>query len=625
MRETSFIQQNEKKWQAFEQILDGQLNDPDKLNDLFIQVTDDLSYARTFYPNRSVRVYLNGLAQKVFFNIYKTKKSRWQRFTLFWVDELPRLLFESRWELLLAFLVFSLAIGIGMLSSAADPDFLQVILGEEYVEMTKENIKSGDPMAVYKQHGAFNMFLGITLNNIFVAFLTFVMGVFVAIGTIGSLLYNGIMLGAFQYFFIEKGLFWESFLAVWLHGAFEISSIVIAGGAGITMGRGLAFPGTLTRARSFQLAARRGMSIMIGVIPLFVFAGFTESFLTRHTEAPDWLRGGFIFLCFAIVLFYFVLYPFMRAKKGFVTKDEGHLIPDVNRQIDFTAIKTTGDLFTDTFIFFRKNLKTNLLAALAGAVFFCLGAFSLASVGPAELFSSDQGWLSVMELVPSFFRNEGNPWVFLFITLATAFVVFVVQDKIDAWWRRANGEEKEAIRREKLKAGAVSYLKILGVVAVFNLIFLIGHWLLLGIVLLLMPFLFLWTQVMATERRGFFTGLVRATELGGGFYGQMLGLSGILIVVGLLFSMILGSGLLSYLFDVVSMNFYLSAAAQETLSTILLVFIVVFVLLAIFGLWVTGFGMLYFSCLEVHEAKFLKKRLELIGQRHRIRGLEREA
>ncbi|MBI5914483.1 MAG: stage II sporulation protein M, partial [Bacteroidetes bacterium] len=73
MRETSFIRQNEKKWKEFEQLLNGQHHDPEKLNDLFIQVTDDLSYARTFYPNRSVRVYLNGLAQKVFFNIYKTK------------------------------------------------------------------------------------------------------------------------------------------------------------------------------------------------------------------------------------------------------------------------------------------------------------------------------------------------------------------------------------------------------------------------------------------------------------------------------------------------------------------------------------------------------------------------
>ena len=74
MRETNFIEQNKKKWKDFERVLDGQYEDPEKLNELFIQVTDDLSYSRTYYPNRSVRVYLNGLAQKVFFSIYKSKK-----------------------------------------------------------------------------------------------------------------------------------------------------------------------------------------------------------------------------------------------------------------------------------------------------------------------------------------------------------------------------------------------------------------------------------------------------------------------------------------------------------------------------------------------------------------------
>ena len=67
MRETKFIQQNKEKWQEFESFLDGQYKDADKLSNLFIQVTDDLSYSRTFYPNRSVRVYLNGLAQQTFF------------------------------------------------------------------------------------------------------------------------------------------------------------------------------------------------------------------------------------------------------------------------------------------------------------------------------------------------------------------------------------------------------------------------------------------------------------------------------------------------------------------------------------------------------------------------------
>jgi len=71
MRETNFIKQNQEKWKDFEQTLQREHKEPDKLKEIFIQTTDDLSYARTFYPNRSVRVYLNALSQCIFSNFYK--------------------------------------------------------------------------------------------------------------------------------------------------------------------------------------------------------------------------------------------------------------------------------------------------------------------------------------------------------------------------------------------------------------------------------------------------------------------------------------------------------------------------------------------------------------------------
>ena len=153
MRETQFIQQNKEKWGEFENILEDEYKDPDKLNDLFVQITDDLSYSRTFYPNRSVRVYLNGLAQRIFHDVHKSPTSPWRAFKHFWTEELPQLYYEARRDMLIAFMVFVLAFGIGVLSCAMDPDFPEIILGESYIDMTESNIKSGDPMAVYKQKG----------------------------------------------------------------------------------------------------------------------------------------------------------------------------------------------------------------------------------------------------------------------------------------------------------------------------------------------------------------------------------------------------------------------------------------------------------------------------------------
>ena len=105
-------------------------------------------------------------------------------------------------------------------------------MGDAYVNMTEQNISNNDPMGVYKSHRQIDMFFGITFNNIRVSFVVFAAGIFLSLGTVFSLFRNGVMLGAFQYFFFKKGLLVTSILTIWIHGAIEISSIVIAGAAG---------------------------------------------------------------------------------------------------------------------------------------------------------------------------------------------------------------------------------------------------------------------------------------------------------------------------------------------------------------------------------------------------------
>ncbi len=357
MRETDFIAKNKDKWAQYEKALKYQQQDPELLKSLYTHTTDDLSYARTFYPNRTVRVYLNSLARRTFLQLNRNRSTKVELFIGFWVDELPRILYARRRPLLVSLLVFSLAILIGIVSYKIDTSFAELILGDHYVDMTKEFIRSGDPMAVYKQRSPVDMFFQITLNNIYVALQVFVMGAFYAIGAIVILIQNGIMLGVFQYFFVEKGLFWESFLTIWIHGALEISSIVIAGGAGLTMGSGLLFPGTYTRLQAFGKAARDGLKIMLGTIPLFVIAGFLESYLTRHTEVADVLRFFFILSCFAFVFWYYWLYPRQVAARPAHIRSEGGRRERSSEDLPIAtqSIKPIGELLADVFILLRRG------------------------------------------------------------------------------------------------------------------------------------------------------------------------------------------------------------------------------------------------------------------------------
>ncbi|MCB0374196.1 MAG: stage II sporulation protein M, partial [Muricauda sp.] len=306
MREAAFVKQNKDKWAAFENVLNNKSRlHPDELSDLYIEITDHLSYAKTFYPNSNTQYYLNSLASQAHQKIYKTKRESKNRIVSFWKSEFPSMFHQHHRELLISFLVFTFFAVVGAFSSANEGDFVRSILGNGYVNMTLENIEKGDPMAVYKQQGEFNMFLGITINNIKVAIYAFAYGIFLGIGTLMVLLQNGIMLGSFQYFFYEKGLLWESARTIWIHGTIEISVIIIAGCAGLVLANGILFPGTYTRLESFKRGVKNGLKIMISTVPFFIVAGFLEGFVTRHTEMPDWLAIIIILGSLYLIIFYY--------------------------------------------------------------------------------------------------------------------------------------------------------------------------------------------------------------------------------------------------------------------------------------------------------------------------------
>lgn len=310
MKEITFLKHNAERWKQFELLLShDKKSNPDELSDLFIQLTDDLSYSRTNYPQTKTTQYLNELAVKAHHQIYKNKKEKRNRILTFWKYELPFTFKKSHKKLLLSFVIFAIALLIGAFSAAYDEDFVRVILGDTYVNQTLENISKGDPMAIYKSMDQSDMFLAITVNNIKVSFFCFVLGALFSVGTAYMLFQNGVMLGSFQYFFYSKGLLVQSMLVIWIHGTLEISAIIIAGAAGLTMGNSILFPGTYSRGQSFIDGSKQGIKILIGLIPVFIAAGFLESFVTRYTEMPTWLSLFIILTSLFFIIGYFLVYP----------------------------------------------------------------------------------------------------------------------------------------------------------------------------------------------------------------------------------------------------------------------------------------------------------------------------
>jgi uncharacterized membrane protein SpoIIM required for sporulation len=310
LKELTFIRDNIDKWQKAEGVAENAMaQSPDQLADVYTDITTDLAFAQTHYPESRITIYLNNLSQALHGEIYRNKREKWSRIITFWTHEVPQTMYDARWLLLASFIITVVSALVGVISQMADIDFVRLILGDDYVDMTLENISKGTPMAVYSGGAETPMFLSITINNIMVAFITFAMGLLTSIATGWYLFRNGIMLGSFEAFFYQHGLLGESMLAVFMHGTLEISAIIVAGAAGISLGNGFLFPGTYSRLESFQRGAKRGLKIAVGTVPIFITAGFIEGFVTRHTEVPDAIRLSVILLSLAFVIFYYVIWP----------------------------------------------------------------------------------------------------------------------------------------------------------------------------------------------------------------------------------------------------------------------------------------------------------------------------
>ena len=284
----------------------------------FTELVNDLGYSKTFYPHSKVTQYLNGLASKIYLGIYKNKREESSRILRFWKTELPLTVKKYHRELLYSFLLFTVFAIMAAFSTVQDQSFVRGVLGNNYVEMTEDNIARGDPFGVYKDKEKLEMFLTIALNNVKVSFMVFVGGFLLSIGTVWMLFENGMMLGSFEAFFFLKDLGWQSVLVVWIHGTLEISAIIIAGGAGLIVGNSILFPGTHKRLQSLKRGAKDGLKLMIGLVPVFIVAAFLEGYITRYSTMPKGISISILVSSLSFIIWYFVIYPIrvtQRAKK----------------------------------------------------------------------------------------------------------------------------------------------------------------------------------------------------------------------------------------------------------------------------------------------------------------------
>ena len=316
MKEARFVSQNKEKWGKMENV--SHL-DTDTLASNYVILSDDLSYAKTFYPGSDVVKYLNQLISVYQINIYGQERSGKRGFFPFGAG-VSAVALSREADVVVCF-SFSSVCGIdwGFLHGKRRY-FRTFDSGDAYVDKTLENIENGTPMGIYSSSNEVDMFFMITANNIKVAFVAFVFGIFFPRNVMDSFLERGYAGGFPILLFPARAFvaFGDVRVGAW---DFRDNVYYYSRGQGLVMGNSFLFPGTYKRSYSFRNGALRGIKIVTGLIPFFIIAGWIESFITRYADAYPVVGAAAIILSLGGVIGYFVVYPYYLHKTETNGKD----------------------------------------------------------------------------------------------------------------------------------------------------------------------------------------------------------------------------------------------------------------------------------------------------------------
>ncbi|HCN04819.1 MAG TPA: hypothetical protein DIS79_04300 [Bacteroidetes bacterium] len=316
MRESAFVQQRQDRWREIEHDLSRvRSTNPDRLAEDYIELTDDLAIATAQFPQSRAISYLHRIAARAHAAVVRNRRTKFSDVIRWLVYTVPITVSRTQRHLFFS-LCLSLIVGIASAYAAVqDDEILRSIMGDGYVDMTADNIANGNPMAVYGQSSEWIMFIQIALNNVYVMFIMVVLGLIPYIGPAFYLIRNMAMIGAFHGLFIVHGAFSEFMLGVYIHGAVEITCVIISAGAGFALGDGILFPRSYSRSVAFVRSTRAALRLCVSLIPFIILAAALESFVTRHAALSPFLNVLVILTTFASIVAYFVVLPKIQTRR----------------------------------------------------------------------------------------------------------------------------------------------------------------------------------------------------------------------------------------------------------------------------------------------------------------------
>ncbi|WP_395673031.1 stage II sporulation protein M [Phenylobacterium sp.] len=299
LKSRRFRAEREADWRRLERLLEkAEARGPSKLSKdellampvLYRQALSSLSVARAISLDQSLISYLESLCTRAYFFVYGTRTRLGERLAAFFLHDWPAAVRDLWRPTVVSTLLMVVGAVVAFVLVRADPDWFNAFVDPQMSQGRDPTTSAaGLRETLYARPDAkdglsvFATFL--FTHNAQVALFAFALGFALCLPTAGLMVFNGAVLGAMLAVFARHGLGFE--LGGWLlvHGATELFAIAIAGGAGLSIGWAVVFPGARSRIDAAAETGRRAATAMAGVVVMLLVAGLLEGFARQLLRA----------------------------------------------------------------------------------------------------------------------------------------------------------------------------------------------------------------------------------------------------------------------------------------------------------------------------------------------------
>jgi uncharacterized membrane protein SpoIIM required for sporulation len=293
---SSFVAARKERWQELERLLNAQLRHTLTLDDVFMldalyrEVSADLATAQARLPNSEAHAFLNQLCARAHHQLYREEGARLTSILRFFARDFPTLLRRKAPLLFVSGAFFGLGILCGAAWVSADPAQAEWLVPTHLQRAILERRMWTEGLWL---GGAPSFFaVSIAVNNLTVAIMTFATGVLLGTGPALLLFTNGLLIGSVFAACARAGMGHALLTFVCAHGPVELSTLVIAGAAGLGMGGALLSPGDERRDLALKQAAQSGTRMLVGAAPFLFAIGWVEGFVSPAHQFSAGLKAA---------------------------------------------------------------------------------------------------------------------------------------------------------------------------------------------------------------------------------------------------------------------------------------------------------------------------------------------